>query len=133
MRRISASPQPNSIGRFPNPKAKAQSPKPQSLRRRLVRSRVEAGGLEVPANIPDDRYGFVRQGDGRVRHQPIDVVDAKPDAFEVECADGAVQRFSFFNQSRELILLRHPPEYRKQVVESALRRLAVFCGHVATL
>ena len=60
-----------------------------------MRPGVEARGFQVFAHVGDDRGRFVRQRDRRMLDDPIDVVDAEADPFQVERGDGAVERFGF--------------------------------------
>ena len=96
-------------------------------------ARVEARGLEVLPHVGDDRRGLGRQRRGRVLDHPIDVVDPESDAFHVECGDGTVERFRFFDQARQLIAARIGAQHGQQLVEAALRRVAVFGGHSAMI
>src|SRR5258706_464535 len=86
--------------------------------------------LQVPPHVGGDRRGPGRQRHRRVLDHPIDIVNAEPDAFEVERRDGAPQRLGLFQQPRELIFLRrHAADDGQEVVEAVLGRLAVFGGH----
>jgi len=98
-----------------------------------VGPRVEAGRFEVAADVGDDGRRVARERDRRVRHHPIDVVDAEADAFEVEGGDGAGERFGFLDQVAERLLLRNPLQDGKEIVDAALGRLAFVGGHVAQL
>ncbi len=95
-----------------------------------MRSRVEACGFQVPTYVRDDRRGLGGQRDGRACDEPVDVVDPEPDPFQMEGSDRAFERFPLFEQGSELRVPRRVgAQQRQQVVEAALRRLAVIVGH----
>jgi hypothetical protein len=66
----------------------------------------------------------------RVLDDPVHVVDAEANPFQVEGRDRPLEGFGFLEQPGELIFLRrHRADNGQEVVEAGLRRLAVFGGH----
>lgn len=91
---------------------------------------METRSLEVLAYVGDDGSGLGRQRDRWMLHEPVDVVDAEPDPFEMEGGDGAPERLALFEQPGQLLLLRrHAADNGQELVEPGLGRLAVFGGH----
>ena len=58
---------------------------------------MEPGRFKMTAHVRDNRIRFSRQRYGRMRHQPIHVIDPEADPFEVERADRAIERFPFLD------------------------------------
>ena len=94
-----------------------------------MRARVEARRLQVVPHVGDDRRRFRREGDGRVQDQPVDVVDPKANTFQVEGADGSVERLGLLDETREPILLRRCLQQRQKIGDAGLCGLTVVCGH----
>jgi chlorite dismutase len=91
---------------------------------------VEAGVFEVAPHRRDDLGRLGRQRRGWMLDQAIDVVDAEPDALEMERGDRPIERLGFFDEPRELIVLRrHSADDGEEFVEALLRREAFFSGH----
>jgi Chlorite dismutase len=95
-----------------------------------MRSRVEAGGLQVAPHVGDDVGGGGRERDRRMLHEPIDVIDPEADPFQVEGADRPLERFGFFEQPGQLLFLRgHAADDGQEIGEAPLCGLAVFGRH----
>ena len=79
--------------------------------------------------IGDGGVRFFRQRHGTLRDETIDVVHPEADAFEMERADRARQRFGFGRETREMIVGRKRAYQVDQVGRAALGRLTIFGRH----
>lgn len=95
-----------------------------------MRPRVKARRLQMFAHIRDNRGCFDWQRDRRMLDHAIHVIDPEADPFQVERGDCAVERFCLLDQPRQLIVRGQRPHHHEQFLEAALRRLAIFGGHV---
>ena len=97
--------------------------------RALMRPRVEAGGLQVSANLRE-RLSRARQRQPAFLQQPIDVEGPEADALHVERRDRPGQGFTFVDQPVASLSRRLRLDYGEEVVNAGLGGCSgIACTH----
>ena len=84
-------------------------------------------------DVGDGCARFGRKLDRRARDHTVDVVHAEADPLEVERRDGAVERFSFSDERREMFMRRERSNHGDEIGEAVSCRLAVLFRHDVTI
>ena len=95
-----------------------------------MRSRVEAGGLEVATNFGKERRRLRRNRHASLRQRPIDVEHPEADAFHVKGVDRSRQRLALLNDGLELLVFWGRTRQRNQLLDSRTGARTMISSHV---
>lgn len=98
-----------------------------------MRSRVEAGRLELVTSVYEERTHLSGKCEIRPRQLAVDIEHAKSDAFHVKGSNRAHKCLAFLDERTHCSRLGARLQMRNDRFNEGLRGLTVIGGHVACL